>query len=435
MNIESFIKKRKLIIICLLSDLILLFSFYFSLSFLRINFLTLFSFGFLYLLSGYVLGKYELLFPKNFKLIFNFAYKYFFLFLINYSLQLIYCIFKTQNYYSILKYNILFLLSSFLIQIIILFILSRKNNTSIWLSCFSKQSRREIENYIERYNKINLTKIKLLDINEIDYLNIKSNIKGFIFEDSKLVDNDNNIREFLNENTLIPMNIIDWSNYYLELLPINFLNKYYLKNNVSKINFKKKYYYIKRLGDIFVSSLLLIISLPLMFLVSILIKIEDGGPILYFQKRTGLNCKIFNICKFRSMKIDAENEGIQWSTRSDSRITKIGKFIRLTRIDELPQLISIIKGEMSLIGPRPERPEINEVLFKETNIYKCRYLIKPGLSGWAQVNYNYAASIKESKIKLGYDIYYLRNSSFLLDSLIIFKTIKIILNLKGALPN
>ena len=169
-------------------------------------------------------------------------------------------------------------------------------------------------------------------------------------------------------------------------------------------------------------------------LVSILIKLEDGGPIFYFQKRTGYKEKIFYIYKFRSMKVDAENNGIQWSTRSDSRITNIGKIIRLTRIDELPQLISVIKGEISLIGPRPERPEINEILFKETYIYKYRYLIKPGLSGWAQVNFNYAASKEDTVKKLSYDIYYINHISFLLDLLILIKTIKIIFNSNNHKP-
>tara|TARA_Y100000589_G_scaffold314873_1_gene337754 strand:- start:490 stop:1398 length:909 start_codon:yes stop_codon:yes gene_type:complete len=297
-----------------------------------------------------------------------------------------------------------------------------------------KESKIELDEYIENYNKINLKKIKLLNINDL-YNFYLMDIDGLITENNYFEEDNNLSGIILNINNINKVDIIEWSNNFLEFLPINFLNKNYIKSYILRRNMKKIYSYLKRFGDIFISTLLVIILLPLMFLVSILIKIEDGGPIFYSQKRTGYKEKIFNIYKFRSMKVDAENTGIQWSTRGDSRITNIGKILRLTRIDELPQLLSVIKGEMSLIGPRPERPEINKILFKETNIYKYRYLIKPGLSGWAQVNYNYAASAEESKIKLGYDMFYLRNSSFLLDILIIFKTIKIIFNLKGALPN
>ena len=131
----------------------------------------------------------------------------------------------------------------------------------------------------------------------------------------------------------------------------------------------------------------------------------------------------------------AESKGIQWSSRNDSRVTSFGKLLRKTRIDELPQLINVIKGDMTLIGPRPERPEIDDELKKEINNYNLRYLLKPGLSGWAQVNSNYSASLKESEIKLSYDIFYLKNFSLFLDLLIFFKTIKLVFNAKGSNPN
>ena len=134
------------------------------------------------------------------------------------------------------------------------------------------------------------------------------------------------------------------------------------------------------------------------------------------------------------MKVSAEDLGPQWSTKNDPRITRIGKIIRKLRLDELPQLILVIKGKMSLIGPRPERPEIDNKLEKIINNYKVRYLIKPGLSGWAQVHYPYGASIKDSEIKLSYDLYYLFNISFWIDFLILLKTIKLVFNAKGAIP-
>jgi lipopolysaccharide/colanic/teichoic acid biosynthesis glycosyltransferase len=165
-----------------------------------------------------------------------------------------------------------------------------------------------------------------------------------------------------------------------------------------------------------------------------LIYLEDKGPIFYNQTRTGLNGKIIKIIKFRSMHVDAEIEGIQWSKNNDKRITRIGRILRALRIDELPQLFCVLLGSMSLIGPRPERPEIEKKLFKKIPYYKSRYILKPGISGWAQVNYHYGASIADTKQKLSYDIYYISNFSFFLDLLIFFKTIKLVLNAKGYKP-
>ena len=146
----------------------------------------------------------------------------------------------------------------------------------------------------------------------------------------------------------------------------------------------------------------------------------------------GNSCKIW---KLRTMRVNSETNGAQWAQRSDPRITSIGSFLRKMRVDELPQLIAVISGKMSLIGPRPERPEFDILLEKEIQNYKLRYLLKPGLSGWSQVNYPYGASIKDSSMKLSFDLYYLQNFSNLLDILILFKTIKLVFNLKGANPN
>ena len=163
-------------------------------------------------------------------------------------------------------------------------------------------------------------------------------------------------------------------------------------------------------------------------------KIEDNGPILYSQRRTGFAGKVFTIYKLRSMKITAEKDGFKWSSKNDARITKIGFWLRITRLDELPQLLCVLEGSMSLIGPRPERPEIEGELLNELPYYNYRYIIRPGISGWAQVNYPYGASISDTKIKLSFDIYYIKHFSILLDILILFKTIKLVLNAKGSNP-
>jgi exopolysaccharide biosynthesis polyprenyl glycosylphosphotransferase len=188
---------------------------------------------------------------------------------------------------------------------------------------------------------------------------------------------------------------------------------------------------IKRVFDIVASFILFILTLPLMLITSVLIKLTDGGPIFYKQIRTGEKGRDFSIIKFRSMRVDAEKSGAQWAKKNDSRITLIGKFIRLTRIDELPQLINVFKGEMSFIGPRPERPEFNVDLEKEIPYYSLRHLVKPGITGWAQVMYPYGASKEDAKEKLEYDLYYIKNCSLLLDFAIILKTIRVILLGKG----
>ena len=160
-----------------------------------------------------------------------------------------------------------------------------------------------------------------------------------------------------------------------------------------------------------------------------MIFIEDRGPILYFQKRTGLKNINFKVIKFRSMKINAEKNGVQWSQRCDQESQKL-EILRATRIDELPQLFCVIQGSMSLIGPRPERPEIEKDLIKYIPYYECRNSVRPGISGWAQVNYPYT-SVEDTVNKLSFDIYYISNFSLLLDLLILFKTIKVVFTGKG----
>ncbi len=194
----------------------------------------------------------------------------------------------------------------------------------------------------------------------------------------------------------------------------------------SRINLK-----LKRFIDILISSLLLVFLSPLMLLTAILIKLDSPGPIFYSQFRSGLNGKPFKVYKFRSMYQDAEKRGVQWAKEKDPRITRVGNFIRLTRVDELPQIWNVFRGEMSLIGPRPERPEFDVKLKEAIPYYEVRYLVKPGITGWAQVMYPYGASVEDSYQKLAYDIYYIKNYSLWLDLAIFFKTIRIVLLGKG----
>ena len=191
---------------------------------------------------------------------------------------------------------------------------------------------------------------------------------------------------------------------------------------------------LKRLGDVLVSGLLVLLTAPLLLLAGLLIWLEDHGPVFYGQIRSGLDGVPFQIWKLRSMRVDAEASGAQWSGREDPRVTRIGRLLRVTRIDELPQLWAVLCGQMSLIGPRPERPEIEEELDRKIRHYRLRHLIRPGLSGWAQVNYPYGASVEDAANKLSYDLYYLRNFSFWLDLLILAKTMRLVFNGRGATP-
>ena len=188
---------------------------------------------------------------------------------------------------------------------------------------------------------------------------------------------------------------------------------------------------IKRIIDIILSIFLLLILSPLMFLVAIAIKLDSEGSIFYSQSRTGLNGNIFQVHKFRSMYQDAERQGIKWADERDSRITTVGHFIRLFRIDELPHIWNVIKGEMSLIGPRPERPEFDTKLKQVIPYYDLRYSVKPGITGWAQVMYPYGASVKDAYEKLSYDLYYIKNYSLWLEIEVFLRTIKVVFLGKG----
>jgi sugar transferase (PEP-CTERM system associated) len=189
---------------------------------------------------------------------------------------------------------------------------------------------------------------------------------------------------------------------------------------------------IKRLLDFWISLLLLLMTFPVMVITALAIRLDSPGPVIFKQKRVGMNEQIFSILKFRSMKKDAEQNGAVWAEKNDPRITRVGRWIRLLRIDELPQLLNVFRGEMSLIGPRPERPEF--VLDLETKIpyYDIRHYIRPGITGWAQINYSYGASLEDAHRKLEYDIYYIKNMSLILDIKILLKTIGVVLFGQGA---
>ena len=190
---------------------------------------------------------------------------------------------------------------------------------------------------------------------------------------------------------------------------------------------------LKRMTDVLVSITLALLLLPLTLITSFLIKVDSNGPVFYLQERVGENKKPYRLIKFRSMRHNAEEKsGPVWAENNDCRITRVGKIIRAMRIDEIPQIWNVLKGEMSFVGPRPERMVFVKELEKIIPYYNERFSIKPGITGWAQVNYNYGASIEDAIEKLNYDLFYIKNMSIFMDLMIIFKTIKTVIFRKGA---
>ena len=197
--------------------------------------------------------------------------------------------------------------------------------------------------------------------------------------------------------------------------------------------FNRRRRVLKRVADFTVSLLFLTAVLPITLLVAAAIKLESKGPVFYRQERVGLNGRIFRVWKFRSMRTDAEKDGVpRWASAKDNRVTRVGKFIRATRIDEIPQIINVLEGEMSFIGPRPERPYFVQQLLREIPYYDVRHRVKPGITGWAQVNYRYGESIEDARQKLAFDLFYVKNNDFFLDMTILVQTVRVIVFAHGA---
>jgi exopolysaccharide biosynthesis polyprenyl glycosylphosphotransferase len=236
----------------------------------------------------------------------------------------------------------------------------------------------------------------------------------------------------------LKVNLFDLPKFYEQLMgeiPVSVIEEvWFLENLMSSP--KNIYDAFKRGFDIVFAIILGAVALIFFPFIALAIKLDSPGPIFYRQKRVGKDNRIFEIIKFRSMIQDAEKNGAQWAakTKRDPRVTRVGNALRKTRLDELPQLLNVLKGEMSFVGPRPERPEFvfGTTMQKEVPFYQVRHLVKPGLTGWAQINYEYGSSYADTVQKLQYDFYYLKNRSFLLDLSIILKTIKIVLSRKGV---
>ena len=191
--------------------------------------------------------------------------------------------------------------------------------------------------------------------------------------------------------------------------------------------------FVKRCFDLVVSAMLIVVSAPIVLVAMLLITAEGGGPVIYRQQRVGRHGRNFTVFKLRSMTQDAEKDGrAAWAAQNDARVTRVGRLIRRARIDELPQLLNVLKGEMSFVGPRPERPEFVAMLAEQIPFYSVRHSVKPGLTGWAQVRYSYGATVEQSIRKLEYDLYYVKNHTLLLDVVILLETVRVVLLGEGA---
>jgi len=245
-------------------------------------------------------------------------------------------------------------------------------------------------------------------------------------ESKKLI---NNLYKHLNRR-LEFMSLDEFYESITKRVPLEIIDQFWFLENLQEGR-KRFYDFGKRMVDIVASIVFGIIFLALSPLIGILIILTSGFPILFIQTRIGKNGRPFRAVKFRTMVRDAEKNGPQWAAKDDPRVTAIGKFLRKSRVDEIPQLINILRGEMSFVGPRPERPEFVDKLKQEIPFYRERLLVKPGLTGWAQINYRYGASVQDAKTKLQYDLYYVKNRSLALDFGIILRTVKTVLSAIG----
>ena len=318
-----------------------------------------------------------------------------------------------------------------------LFALTLMQSGKRWQIVCSEQEKKIIEEEIIQLT--NEMKPSFLSVRELDSLrNMTGSAKShFAVSESVMADEttlENLLR--LKERGVTTISTIRWCEERLQRIPSELISAQWLIQaegfalRPGSLNWR-----VKRLGDIIGASVLLTATAPVMLLSALLIYAEDKGPVFYGQVRSGYCGDPIKIWKLRSMKVNAEQVGgAQWAQRNDRRITKVGRVLRATRIDELPQLVNVLVGELSLIGPRPERPEFEVELEKQIPHYRVRHWIRPGLSGWAQVCFPYGASIEDSKAKLSYDLFYIRNSGLLLDLLILIKTIRLVAWKAGSEP-
>ena len=404
-----------------------LYNYFFPFAHNNVDIFNIFQFSIWAILS-YILGKYSF---TDIKIIDIFKRQFFcliFLILITSLVKLgIHLVIKNSNSFEIYDLSNLIFLSFILNTLFNIFLNPSKELNKKWIFVGSQDRFYILQENLKLCNE----NLKICLFNKSHLYSSDDNYSLLLDSDSK----DFQSLKYINGLSNIKTIKLDYwfrkilKRYPPDLISDNLLIKIKKNGIINNAEYKLKSFIEK-----FIAIILLFLLSPVILITLILVFLEDRHNPLFYQKRTGLNNKIIKITKIRTMKYDVSKNNLNWAKNNDSRITRIGSLIRKVRIDELPQLCSVISGDISLIGPRPERPEIDVMLAKKIKDYKVRYDIKPGLSGWAQVNYPYGASVKDSCNKLSYDFFYIKNYSLILDLIIFFKTIRLVLNGRGSMP-
>jgi exopolysaccharide biosynthesis polyprenyl glycosylphosphotransferase len=320
-----------------------------------------------------------------------------------------------------------------IVVFILIFILARRLVTYIYKKKFTEKILligedmyiEKLKKHFEKNTDHYQVKLQLARLDENSVQQIQNQKYDIVIYSKQYIDQNilsQNIKTFFQKN----ISFMDTRKAFEEILnkiPEDLVDNILLIDNTYKFE-NKIYEIVTRGAETILAILGLALLSPILFIIFITLKIQDGGPFVYSQKRIGKNGKEFKIYKIRSMIINAEKNGAQWSTDTDNRITKVGKILRDTHLDESLQLLNIIKGDISIVGPRPERREFIVDIEKEIKKYDLRHLIKPGITGWAQINYKYGSSIEDAKEKFEYDLYYVKNRNIFLDVVIIIRTIQ-----------
>ena len=300
--------------------------------------------------------------------------------------------------------------------------------TNDLLESIKKDSQYKLSDFLKGEKDLKVLTKKILELCENKKVDIIVDFTSNLLYDTKLVDK---LLQY-KLNGMQYYNYLEFYEMYENKLPVSNLSpKWFLENTGFEIYYNSFNLKAKRILDIIFALLIGVCVIPIMIIAAIIIKLESKGPVFFIQERIGEGNKPFKIVKFRSMTTDAEKDGPKWAVKNDNRVTKWGKIMRATRIDELPQLWNVLKGEMSFVGPRPEREFFIQQLEKEIKYYNLRHTVKPGLTGWAQVMYPYGASVEDAYRKLQYDLYYIKNHDLLFDVKVLLKTVNIVIFGKG----
>lgn len=290
----------------------------------------------------------------------------------------------------------------------------------------------ELQQLIESHKHVGIGCVPLKSVEHLPFHIEKNRLHVVVL--SQQVLSDISLTQKLYNCLPLGVTFVDYARAYelfAKRIPLSAIDQTWFLKNIQERD-TSFYLHMKRLFDVVAALIILFLTLPLWPIIILAVKLGDGGPVLYTQTRVGKGGKPFSIIKFRTMRIDAEKNGPRWASKNDSRVTKTGAILRATHLDELPQMFNILKGDISLVGPRPERPEFVSKLEQEIDHYHVRHFIKPGFTGWAQVYFRYARSVMDSREKFEYDLYYIKNRSLVLDLLIALKTARLVIGDKSG---